>query len=94
MKLQFEWDENKAAENFVKHGARFEDAMTVFGDPLTLTVEDAAHSSDEIRWVTVGQTASGELLVVFYVERGDTIRIISARSPTARERKAYEEEPF
>jgi len=89
--LQFEWDPAKAAENLAKHGVSFEEAATVFRDTLSATGQDPDHSIDEERCVIFGVSASGRLLVVAHTERGDTIRIISARPATPGERKIYEE---
>jgi len=91
MPLSFEWDERKAKTNLAKHGVSFEEASTVFGDPLSLTIPDPAHSQVEIRWIVLGQSHQRKLLVVAHTDRGDTIRIISARRATRRERKSYEE---
>jgi uncharacterized protein len=90
--LVFEWDELKALQNYRKHGVSFQDAATVFGDTLALTIDDPSHSEDEDRFVTLGLSAEGRLLVVVHTERGDRIRIISARGASARERGQYEEE--
>ncbi len=89
--MQFEWDPAKAAENLAKHGVSFEEAATVFRDTLSVTGEDPDHSVDEERFVIFGVSTSGRLLVVAHTERGDTIRIISARPATPGERKIYEE---
>ncbi len=91
MSLRFEWDENKARRNIEKHGVSFEEAATVFGDPLSLTIDDPLHSGDEERFVTVGETVNQGILVVVHTERGDSIRIINARKATRNERKTYEE---
>jgi uncharacterized DUF497 family protein len=91
MPLNFEWDENKAKSNLAKHGVSFEEASTVFGDPLSITIPDPAHSQEEDRSVTVGSSHQSKLLVVVHTERGDSIRIISARRASRRERKDYEE---
>ncbi len=91
MGVTFEWDERKATQNVRKHGVSFDEAATVFGDPLSLTIEDAFHSDDEQRFVTIGQSTKGRLVVVVHTDRGDSIRIISARTATARERECYEE---
>ena len=91
MGLVFEWDERKAAGNLRKHGVSFEEGATVFGDILSITIPDPAHSVGEQRFLTVGVSEEGRLVVVAHVERGDTIRIISARKATRREKKAYEE---
>ena len=76
--------------NRKKHGVAFEEAMTVFGDPLSITIPEPMHSLDEIRFIIVGRSQAQRLLVVVHLERGDRIRIISARSVTRRERKDYE----
>lgn len=90
--VDVEWDKNKNLINQRDHGVSFEEAATVFNDPLSLTVPDEEHSFDEPRFNIVGESAFGELLVVTYTERGVKIHIISARSPTRRERKEYHEE--
>jgi uncharacterized DUF497 family protein len=89
--LTFEWDTNKARLNLAKHGVPFEEAATVFGDPLSLTIFDPAHSQAEDRFIILGRSHLGKLLVVAHTERGDNIRIISARRASRRERKQYEE---
>jgi len=88
--IVFTWDGRKAAANRKKHGVTFEEAMTVFGDPLSITIPEPVHSLDEIRFIIVGRSQVQRLLVVVHVERGDRIRIISARSATRRERRDYE----
>jgi len=90
MGLQFSWNAEKAAVNRSKHGVSFEEASTVFGDPLSVTISDPDHSDDEFRFVIVGQSFEGQLLVVVHSEMEDSIRIISARPATRREREAYE----
>ena len=92
MSLTFEWDREKAKGNLEKHGVSFSEAATVFGDPLSLTIEDPDHSIDEQRFVTLGQSYRGQLLVVAHTDEDDGIRIISARRATRRERRDYEEE--
>jgi uncharacterized DUF497 family protein len=87
----FEWDDLKADANLRKHDVSFEEAIGVFLDPLELTVPDADHSDDEDRWRSTGLGFSLRLLVVSYTQRGDTIRIVSARHATRQERKRYEE---
>ena len=89
--MQFEWDAAKAAENLAKHGVSFEEAATVFRDTLSVTGSDPDHSIDEERFVIFGVSANGRLLVIAHTERDDRIRIISARFPTKKERKKYEE---
>jgi uncharacterized DUF497 family protein len=88
--LQFEWDLRKAAGNQIKHRVSFEEAATVFGDPLGRIVSDPRHSSEEDRFALLGLSKERRLLAVMYVERGQAIRIISARRATSRERRSYE----
>ncbi|HET7197448.1 MAG TPA: BrnT family toxin [Burkholderiales bacterium] len=88
--MRFTWDPTKEQHNKGKHGVGFQEATTVFGDPLAITVSDPDHSTGEERLLTIGQTSAGQLTVVCHVEQGDTIRIISARRATAHERKDYE----
>lgn len=90
--LSFEWDNNKRRSNLAKHGVAFEEASTVFGDPLSRTIPDPLHSKEEDRFIIVGASEAGKLFVVVFTERGDTIRIISSRRASRAERKAYEEE--
>jgi uncharacterized DUF497 family protein len=90
MSLTFEWDEGKASENLAKHGVTFAEASTVFGDPLSRTIPDPLHSDDEERFIVVGESALRRTLVVAHTLRGETIRIISARKATSRERTDYE----
>ena len=90
MPLTFEWDSRKARSNLAKHGVGFQEASTIFGDPLSLTIPDPEHSLSEERYITVGRAFSGKLLVVVHTERGDNIRVISARRASRRERKFYE----
>jgi uncharacterized DUF497 family protein len=92
MEGTFEWDENKAEENIRCHQVSFEEAATVFSDPLSVTAYDPDHTIDEDRYITIGWSNRRRLLMVAYTERGDNIRIISARELTRNERKAYEEE--
>lgn len=87
----FEWEETKAEANAVKHGVTFEEAATVFDDPQALTDEDELHSEDEQRYKTVGMSSLWRVLVVIHTDRGDYIRIISARDATSRERRQYEQ---
>jgi uncharacterized DUF497 family protein len=91
MGLQFEWDQNKAKRNLRKHGVSFEEASSVFGDPLALTISDPLHSEEEHRFITLGESHRRRLVVVASTDRGDKIRIISARVATRRERRDYEE---
>ena len=89
--MSIEWDSAKAAANRLKHGVAFEEAAAVFLDPLAVTVEDPDHSFDEGRFLLLGHSSRGRVLVVSYTYRGDRIRIIHARPATPRERKSYEE---
>ena len=91
MGLKFEWHETKDAANRRKHRVAFEEAKTVFGDPLSLVISDVTHSEEEDRWVRIGFSARGRLLVVVYTERGDVIRLISGRRATMREAVDYEQ---
>ena len=91
MPLAFEWDSRKAQSNLAKHGVGFEEASTIFGDPLSLTIPDPEHSLSEERYITMGRAVTGKLLVVVHTERGDNIRFINARRASRRERKVYEE---
>ena len=88
--MEFEWDPGEAAGNAKKHGVTFSEAITVFGDPLEITIPDPGHSTSEYRFVSIGTSATGRLLVVSYTERGERTRIINARVASARERKSYE----
>jgi len=90
--VQFEWDPAKAARNLAKHGVSFDEASTVFGDPLAGTILDPQHSGEEPRFVTIGLSTSRRLITVAHAEREDRIRIISARRATRRERGKYESE--
>ena len=89
--LVFSWDRRKAQTNVRKHGVPFVEAATVFGDPLSLTVADPMSPDDEPRFVILGRSAVGRFLVVIHAARGDSIRIISARPATRRERRDHEE---
>ena len=91
MPLSFEWDGKKARSNAKKHGVSFAEASTIFGDALSMTISDPTHSQAEERFVTIGSSYRGKLLVVVHTERDDNIRIISARPASRRERKTYEE---
>ena len=94
MSQQFEWDENKAQSNALKHGVTFEEASSVFADPLAAIFPDEAHSVEESREILVGHSTEGRLLVVSFTERVGAIRIISARSANKRERRDYEQRPI
>ena len=89
--MNFEWDEEKAAANYEKHGVSFPDAATVFNDPLYVDFYDPDHSSEEHRYLIIGLSLEGRLLIVSYTERTDVVRLISARETTSAERNAYEE---
>ena len=89
--MRFEWDENKATINLSKHSVSFEEAKTVFDDPLCIDFYDPDHSEDEERYLIVGESNQERLLIVSYTERGDSVRLISAREVTRTEREAYEE---
>lgn len=89
--MRFVWDRRKAIKNFRKHSVSFDEAVTVFYDPLSATFDDPDHSDDEERFITVGYSSHNRLLMVGYTERGETIRIISARSANAHERKRHED---
>ena len=91
MALTFEWDEKKANENLEKHGVSFDEAKTVFNDPFSVTIYDPDHSIDEHRYIDIGLSSKGSLIVVSYIERGEKIRIISSRKATKKEQKDYEE---
>ena len=88
--MEFEWDARKAAENLREHKVSFIEAASVFGDFLSTTAADPAHSAGEHRYITVGLSNLGRLLMVAHTEQGDRMRIISARTLTAREERAYE----
>ena len=88
--MRFEWADEKAASNLIKHDVSFDEAKTVFGDPLATTVADGAHSVDEQRWVTTGISQQHRVIVVWHTNRGAVIRIIGARQATSQERRIYE----
>jgi len=89
--MKFEWDPNKARSNLRKHKISFEEAVTALGDTMAATGTDPDHSISEDRHVTFGVSERGRLLVVAHTERGDTVRIISARMASKGERQIYEE---
>jgi uncharacterized protein len=89
--MQFEWNDSKAASNLLKHRVSFEEAQTVFDDSLYVDFYDPDHSEDEERYLIIGESNQGRLLIVSYTEREDSIRLISAREVTRTEREAYEE---
>ena len=88
--MEFEWDIAKAESNWDRHGVGFAEAMTIFGDPLEVMIADPEHSETEFRFVSIGRSGSGRLLVVAYTERDGRVRLISARKATPRERRDYE----
>lgn len=89
--MKFEWDPRKAKLNLQKHRISFEEATTAFRDPLSVTATDLTHSSTEYRFVTFGLSSKGKLLTISHTERGESIRIITARRSTKQEREIYEE---
>lgn len=89
--MEFEWDPKKAEINEQKHGVAFQEGATVFGDPLAITFADPDHSVNEQRYITFGLSRHKRLLVVSHADRGNKIRIISARLMTRKERRIYEE---
>ena len=91
MALRFEWDHRKSESNLRAHGVSFDEASTVFADPLSITIYDPTHSSAEMRFVDIGVSYLGRLLVVSYTERADQVRLISARLATRNERRQYEQ---
>jgi uncharacterized DUF497 family protein len=90
--MDFEWSPKKAQTNAKKHGVTFEDASTVFGDPSAITFFDPDHSIDGDRFINIGRSDSGKLLIVAHTDRGERTRIINARLTTRRESKFYEKE--
>jgi uncharacterized DUF497 family protein len=90
--VDFGWDTRKAAQNRRKHAISFHEAATVFGDPLTLTYRDPDHSIEEQRFITVGMSSAGRILMVAHADRGVRTGIISAGKTTRRERAQYEQE--
>jgi hypothetical protein len=90
MGLASEWNGGKAVSNLRKHGVSFEEAATVFGDPLSLTIPDPDYSDEDARFVLLDRSSRQRILVVIHTERRDNVRIISARRATRRERRDYE----
>jgi hypothetical protein len=90
--IEFEWDPSKAELNLKKHGVSFKEAATLFRDPLGITIFDPDHSEEEDRFITVGLSGNGRLLMVGHTDRGEKMRIINARELNRGEREAYEEE--
>ncbi len=89
--MRFDWDKLKAASNLAKHKVSFEEAATVFGDPLSDTFDDPDHSADEQRFLIIGHSVKGKMLLVSHIDDGKIVRIISAREPTHTEREMYEQ---
>jgi uncharacterized protein len=89
--MEFEWDPKKAEKNFKKHGVTFQEASTLFGDPLAITFQDPDHSVEEDRQLTFGQSLQKRLIVVSHTKRGERTRIINARLMDRNERVIYEE---
>ncbi|MGH9838043.1 MAG: BrnT family toxin [Blastocatellia bacterium] len=89
--MKFDWHPLKAKRNIKDHGVSFEEASTVFDDPLSINTPDFAHSIEEQRFLCFGTSEQGVLLVVSFTERGETIRIITAREMEPKERKYYEQ---
>jgi len=90
--IEFEWDTDKAKLNLRKHGVAFKEAASVFKDSLSITIDDPDHSEEEERFIIIGLSDAGRLLIVAHTNRGDRTRIINARELTRSEREAYEEE--
>jgi hypothetical protein len=88
--LLFEWDTHKARKNEETHGVSFDEASTAFRDTLSLAIHDPLHSDEEDRFILIGNSARNRLLVIVHTERGENIRIVSARKATKKERKQYE----
>ncbi|MCP4992569.1 MAG: BrnT family toxin [Gammaproteobacteria bacterium] len=90
--MKFEWDQKKAHKNQKKHGVSFSEASTAFGDPMELTISDPDHSHEEFRFLSVGRSALGNLLLVSYTERQENrVRVISARKASKHEKRQYEQ---
>lgn len=89
--MKFEWDQSKAASNLKKHGVSFEEARTVFDNPLAVIFDDEAHSVDEQREIIIGHSRQNRLLLIAFTERSGNVRIISARLATRNEREDYEQ---
>ena len=90
MSLTFEWDQNKSDENERKHGITFEEAKTAFNDPFAITIDDPDHSDDEYRYIDIGFSSKGRVIIVWYTEKSQNICIIGCRKATRYERKTYE----
>ena len=92
--MAFEWDADKADKNLSRHGVSFGEAVTVFDDPLYIDFYDPDHSDEEERYLVVGESSNDRVLIVSYTERGNMVRLISAREVTSAERKDYEERQY
>jgi len=92
--MDFEWDDAKAESNERKHGVSFAEAATAFADPLSLTGYDPGHSDDEDRYITMGTSTAGRLLVISHTDRGNKVRLLSVREASRRERRDYEDGDF
>ncbi|MBI2162102.1 MAG: BrnT family toxin [Candidatus Rokubacteria bacterium] len=88
--MEFEWDSEKAVSNLARHGVAFEEATSVFGDPLATTVSDPDHSTGEERFLTTGLSDRQRVVIVWHADQGDVVRIIGARQATPHERRTYE----
>jgi uncharacterized DUF497 family protein len=89
--MEFEWDTNKAIANLQKYEVSFAEAATVFGDPLSITFPDLDHSINESRFITIGLSTNGRIIILSHTGRDERIRIISARKATRKEQRFYEE---
>jgi uncharacterized protein len=92
MALTFEWDEEKSKGNLRKHGVSFDEAKTVFNDPFAMTIPDPEHSAQEDRYIDLGMSSQGRILMVWYTERSRNIRIIGSRKAARSQRQKYEED--
>ena len=90
--VEFEWDPEKDRSNQERHGVTFAEALTVFGDPLHRTTEDPRHSIGEYRYLTTGYTSRNRLVIVAHTDRGERVRIITARLALPKERRFYEQQ--
>ena len=88
--MPYDWDPGKAITNLQKHGVSFEEAITVFGDPLATTVLDCEHSVGEERWLTMGLSTRQRIVIVWHTNQGESVRLIGARPATPQERRVYE----
>jgi uncharacterized protein len=88
--MKFQWNPDKASSNIEKHGVSFDEAITVFGDPLAVTIDDPDHSVGEFRFLTTGRSTWQRLLVLSHTERENEVRLISARLATRQEQRKYE----